>query len=198
MIAIAAGFAALITLILVGDRFGLHFDMVPALLALCLFAHQQSRHGRIAAALTAHPVSGLPSISHLSLIKDKDPRSVIAMRFERYPYVTQRMTHEDERSLALAIAARVNIIAPHAQVYQGDNGLFLFLTEPDGEVDVEIIAPQIEALFKVAIISIHAPHDLGVAIGINDDRAIGLSYRVSLAIDRAELGAYAPTRLIVG
>ena len=195
---IAAGFGVIIALALIGDRLGLHFDIVPALLALGLFVRQEGRHGRVAAALTAHPVSGLPSVSHLSLIKDADPRAVVAVRCERYPYVTQRMERDDEASLALAIAARINIIAPECEVHQGDNGLFVFLAPPGGPVNIEKVAPQLEALFKAAVISIHAPHDLGVAIGINDDLMIGLSYRVSLAIDRAELGAYAPVRLVTG
>ncbi len=195
---IAAGFGVIIALALIGDRLGLHFDIVPALLALGLFVRQERRHGRVAAALTAHPVSGLPSVSHLSLIKDADPRAVVAVRCERYPYVTQRMERDDEASLALAIAARINVIAPECEVHQGDNGLFVFLAPPGGPVNIEKVAPQLEALFKAAVISIHAPHDLGVAIGINDDLMIGLSYRVSLAIDRAELGAYAPVRLVTG
>ena len=194
---LASGTLALLLLTLVGDRLGIHFTIVPALFGLLAFSAREVMRGKIVAAYMAHPVSGLPNLSHLSRIKGHKNCLPVAVMVERFPQRVEVLPDMEQRALVRAIAARINDIAPRHVVHQGDGGVFVFLVpQDDNECDIELVAQQLRALFTFGVFALYAPHDVGVEIGISYDLKAPFHTRVSLAIDRAHRGAYTTLRSV--
>ncbi len=187
----------MILLTLVSDRLGVHFTVVPALFGLLVFSAREVMRGKIVAAYMAHPVSGLPNLSHLSRIKGHKNCLPVAVMVERFPQRVEVLPDMEQRALVRAIAARINHIAPRHVVHQGDGGVFVILVPmDDDECDIELVAQQLRALFTFGVFALYAPHDVGVEIGISYDLNVPFHTRVSLAIDRAHRGAYTTLRSV--
>ena len=182
---------------IIGDRLGVHFTIVPALFALVAFSAREMVRGKIISAYMAHPVSGLPNLSHLSRIKGHKNCLPVAVMVERFPQRVEVLADIEQRALVRAIAARINDIAPRHVVHQGDGGVFVFLVPmDDDECDIELVAQQLRALFTFSVFALYAPHDVGVEIGISYDLKVPFHTRVSLAVDRAHRGAYTTLRSV--
>lgn len=194
---LAGGGIALVVLTLGGDRLGLHFDIVPALLALTVFSWRERTRRAVADALMTHPLSGLPMLDHLALIKRCGDCTIVTVKLERFVQRIAPLLIAERRPLFRAIAARINIMAPHHQVHQGDNGLFVFLIPPDDECQTDVIVRQLQALFTYDIIVGGHPYDVGASIGIMDDVTLPFSKRLAVAIDRAEVGVFVTLRSVV-
>jgi diguanylate cyclase len=192
---IAVGFSALVALILIGDRVGLHMDVVPALILLVFIALRETRQREINATTALHGISGLPALQQLMHSKSMKPAAVIALNVERYNYLSARMTDEAEKQFALGIAVRMNILAPACEVHQGDDGVFVFVAPSEGSFHIPEIAHQLQALFTFSVTDT-APDDIGVCVGVDDDANVPLSSRTRMAIDRAQRVAYTRLRRI--
>lgn len=197
VIILASAATSVILLTLVSDRLGVHFTVVPALFGLLVFSAREVMRGKIVAAYMAHPVSGLPNLSHLSRIKGHKNCLPVAVMVERFPQRVEVLPDMEQRALVRAIAARINHIAPRHVVHQGDGGVFVILVPmDDDECDIELVAQQLRALFTFGVFALYAPHDVGVEIGISYDLNVPFHTRVSLAIDRAHRGAYTTLRSV--
>ena len=194
---LAGGGVALVVLTLGGDRLGLHFDIVPALFALTVFSWRERTRRAVADALMTHPLSGLPMLDHLALIKGCGDCTIVTIKLERFVQRIAPLLIAERRPLFRATAARINIMAPHHQVHQGDNGLFAFLIPPDDECQTDVIVRQLQALFTYDIIVGGHPYDVGASIGIMDDVALPFSKRLAVAIDRAEVGVFVTLQSVV-
>jgi diguanylate cyclase len=193
---IGGGTLALLVLMLAGDRLGLRVDMVPALLALSIFSVREMNRRHVIAAMTTHKVSGLPNIAHLRLQKGYQECAVIALKFERFDEYIGRYSHDEQRAVTRAIAARINIAAPDCTVHQGDNGLFVLLVPPGGEIDVRTVSGQLIVLFALEVVGLNTTHLLGVSVGAGSDMKRKFESRLELAIDRAERGLFVTLRQV--
>jgi hypothetical protein len=128
----------------------------------------------------------------LLLAKGSKPSAVVAVKVARYNYMTQKMNLEEERAFALAIASRINIIAPTCEVHHGDEGRFVFVATPDSGCVIADIVLQLEALFTFPVAE-GMRDDIDVSIGVDDDQTTSLSMRAGRAVDRSERSAF--TRL---
>jgi diguanylate cyclase len=191
---IGGGTLGLIMLMFAGDRLGLRVDMVPALLALSIFSVREMNRRHVIAAMTTHKVSGLPNIAHLRLQKGYQECAVIALKFERFDEYVGRYSHDEQRAVTRAIAARINIAVPDCTVHQGDNGLFVLLVPPGGEVDVRTVSGQLIMLFALEVVGLNTTHLLGVSVGVGSDMKRKFETRLELAIDRAERGLFVTLR----
>lgn len=181
------GAALLIALVLGGDRLGFHFEVVPAGFALLFFGIRQCMRGEIVAAMTLHPVSGLPMLGHLAMVRDHKLSPVVAVRILNHAALMAMDNRplREQYALDRSIAARINVIAPDSLIHQGADGLFVFLIAPDSVCDPEFVAEQIRALFCMEIVSLRELVDCEVAVGINTALEQDLSVRVAVAVDRA-------------
>lgn len=182
------GAGLLIVLVLGGDRLGFHFEIVPAGFALLLFGIRQCMRGEVVAAMTLHPVSGLPMLGHLKMVHDHQSSTVVAVRIRNHAVLmaTDNRPLREQYALDRSIAARINVIAPDSLIHQGADGLFVFLIAPDSVCDSEWVGEQIRALFCMEIVSLRELVDCEVAVGINTDLGQDLSVRVAIAVDRAQ------------
>jgi diguanylate cyclase len=195
---LGGGMAVLILMTVVGDRLGYHFTIVPALLGFIILGLREFMRGKVAAALMTHPVSGLPNLSHLNLIRGYDKCVPVAVMIERFPFRVETLRPDEQRALTRAIAARINIIAPRHLVHQGDGGIFVFLVDPDDPAcDLDLLPMQLRALFTFEVFALYGAHDVGMDVGICYDRGAPFATRLALSIDRARRGAYTVLRAVV-
>jgi hypothetical protein len=160
-------------------------ELIPALFALIWFGFRESRHSLIMQTTATHAASGLPSVSQLLLAKGSRPAAVVVVKVGRYAYLTQQMDLAQERAFALAIAARINIIAPTCEVHHCDDGRFVFVATPESGCVINDIVLQLEALFTFAVAD-GLPDDIDVTVGVDDDQTASLSLRMGRAVDRSE------------
>lgn len=182
------GVVVLAVLVLGGDRLGLHFEIIPASFALLLFGIRQCMRGEIVAAMTLHPVSHLPMLGHLSMVRDHQSSTVVAVRIRNHAALMAMDNRPlcEQYALDRSIAARINVIASDSLIHQGADGLFVFLISPDSVCDPEWVSEQIRALFCMEIVSLRELVDCEVAVGINTNLDHDLSVRVAIAVERAQ------------
>jgi hypothetical protein len=196
---LAGGGIGLIALTLIGDRIGLHFEIVPALFALTVFAVREYMRRAVSDALMTHPLSGLPSLEHMSLVKGCEQCAIVTIKLERFQHRIEPLLIAEKRPLYRAIAARINVIAPGHQVHQGENGLFAFLIPPDSECDTSVIIRQLKALFIPDIVTgpYNIGYDVGASFGIMKELDLPFDKRLAVAIDRAEMGVFVTLQRVV-
>jgi CHASE2 domain-containing sensor protein len=187
---IIAGALGLVVMMFGGDRLGLHFEMVPALLALSIFAFRENIRSNVMAVMMTNAVTGLPNFAHLRLIKGYQACTVVALKFDRFNERMMALRPAEQRSVTKAIAARINIVAPGCVVHQADDGLFTFLVPPDSEIDTGSVSGQLTALFALDILGIDALHAFDISVGACGDSNRKFESRLEVAIDRAERGIY--------
>jgi CHASE2 domain-containing sensor protein len=184
------GTVALLLLMFVGDRLRLHFEMVPALLALVIMGIRESMRSKVITAMTTNELTGLPNLSHLKFVKGYQNCSVVAIKIERYGQFIGQRPRDEQKILLRAIVARINVIAPDCVIHQGDDGIFVFLVPPDSQIDVDPMPGQLHALFTQDFVSLNGFQRIGISIGINDDLDCTFDVRRAVAIDRAEFSEF--------
>ena len=183
-----SGIVLFAMLALGGDRLGLHFEIIPAGFAWLLFGVRQCMRGEIIAAMTLHPISHLPMLGHLSMVRDHKSSTAVAVRILNHAALMAMDNRPLREQCALdrSIAARINVIAPDCIIHQGADGLFVFLIGPDSVCNPEWVGEQIRALFCMEIVSLRELVDCEVAVGINSDLEQDLGVRVAIAVERAQ------------
>lgn len=200
------GTTAMVFLIIVGDRVGLHADVVPALLGLSLFGlrdHMQRRlmaldhfgirdgmHQRLLCAQMTDSVSGLPSLAGLAFMPKKERCIAAALKVERFANHVAALDPQGQRAFVRAVASRINIIFPDQTVHQGEDGLFVWLLAPGDTFDPLSIIAQLTALFRIKVPAGKQQHDIGIAVGFGSDIDEPFTARLAVAIDRARISLF--------
>jgi hypothetical protein len=181
------GVVVLAALVLGGDRLGYHFEIVPAGLAWLLFGIRQCLRGEVVAMTTLHPVSKLPRLGHLAMVRDCKQSTAVAVRILNHIKLMEMGNRPlfEQYQLDRSIAARINVIAPDCIIHQGEEGLFVFLIAPDSVCNPEYVGEQIRALFCMQLVSLRELMNVDVAVGINASLEQDLTVRVAVAVDRA-------------
>ena len=187
---ILGGSAGLVMMIFAGDQLGIHFTVVPALLALCLFGYREAVRSKVMAALTKHTASDLPDLAHIRMINGYKRCTVIAIKCGSYDEKIGKYGIGNQKLVAQTIASRINIVLPHCVVHQGDAGLFVVLVPPDNQTGMATVPGQLSALLAMDIVGHHGMHMLDVSVGACSDFARSFTSRLDLARDRAERGVY--------
>ncbi|MEK6637306.1 MAG: CHASE2 domain-containing protein [Pseudomonadota bacterium] len=193
---VVGGIAALLFLMLVADRLGLHFEMVPALLVLSIFGIRDSMKAQIIMAQTSNAVSGLPSVQALTFSNGYKKCAVGALKVERYAANTLLLSDEQQREFIRSIASRINIVCPLSIVHQGDDGLFVWLINPADELNLAAISAQLQALFRLPVGVIGQLVDVGIATGFGSDMSEPFAARLAVAIDRARVSIFVTLRSV--
>jgi CHASE2 domain-containing sensor protein len=181
------GVVLLTGLVLGGDRLGYHFEIVPAGLAWLLFGVRQCLRGEVVAMTTLHPVSKLPRLGHLAMVRDCKQSTAVAVRILNHIELMEMGNRPEfeQYQLDRSIAARINVIAPDCIIHQGEEGLFVFLIAPDSVCNPDHVGEQIRALFCMQLVSLRELMNVEVAVGINTNIEQDLTVRVAVAVDRA-------------
>jgi len=182
---------------LIGDRIGLHFEIVPALLLLSTFAVREGVKRKVVAATTTHPISGLPNLTELYHIKGRETCTILALKVEQYQAVIGNLPAVRQRELIHAVAARIGIVCPNSIVHQGDDGLFVWLIPHGSEGDIDTLPGQLLALFMVDISDSYEMRMIGVSVGRSADLSLKFGERLAVTNDRAIASAYITLRQVL-
>jgi CHASE2 domain-containing sensor protein len=194
---LAAGALGLLAMMLIGDRTGLHFEMVPALLLLSIFAVREYAKRKVMIAQTTHPISGLPDLTELHYIKGRENCTILALKVEQYPAVVGKLPPQRQRDMIYAVAARIAIVSPDSVVHQGDDGLFVWLIPHGSERDFDTLPGQLIALFMVDVCDSYDTRMIGVSTGRCADLNLSFGERLAVASDRARVSAYITLREVL-
>lgn len=195
--AVTAGGVGLLATMLIGDRIGLHFEMIPAFLLLGVVVVREGVKRKVVAATTTHPVSGLPNLTELYHIKGRETCTILALKVEQYQAVIGNLPAVRQRELIHAVAARIGIVCPDSIVHQGDDGLFVWLIPHGSEGDIDTLPGQLLALFMVDISDSYEMRMIGVSVGRSADLSLKFGERLAVTSDRAIASAYITLRQVL-
>jgi EAL domain-containing protein (putative c-di-GMP-specific phosphodiesterase class I)/CHASE2 domain-containing sensor protein len=183
------GVAALLVLPLVLEYVHVFVDVAPALLltagAALLFIWQQVLERRRMLGLV-HPVSGLPTVN--AMLRREDLVSselLIAARVRRFADIVSTLPPDFEHELTKLIASRLSIGTTGAQLWHGDDGNFVWLTNAS---ELELVVDQFKAMqliFRSPIKVAERSYDVDVAFGIDRETAMPMSHRLASALAAA-------------
>jgi diguanylate cyclase len=191
------GGLVLLVVMLLGDRIGLHVEMVPALLLLSILAVREYVKRKMMTARTTHPISGLPDLTELHYINGREDCTVLALKVEQYPAVVGKLPPLRQRDMIHAVAARIAIVSPDSVVHQGDDGLFVWLIPHGSERDFDTLPGQLLALFMVDVCDSYDTRMIGVSTGRCADLDLSFGERLAVASDRARVSAYITLREVL-
>lgn len=167
LLALAAAVTVVFVLPFVAEPRLVLFDTVPAMSSLLIIVINRFwsdfRQSFKARGLT-NPVSGLPNLNALREVTTPDT-TLIAARVHNFAAITSALAHEGEKILVDQIVARLGIGFSGSTVYQGDEGIFLWLVRREGMLE---LGDQLEALHAlcrtpVSVAGVHV--DLVVTFG---------------------------------
>jgi diguanylate cyclase len=145
-LALAGAFVIIIALPFLAESRLIFFDSMPALAALLIVvaAHAWTdfRHSYRARGMT-NAVSGLPNLNAVREKGDAGDALLVAARIHNFAEITSTLAPGSEPGLVEQIVARLGIGATGATIYQGDEGIFVWLVP--GEVAIGL-GDQLEAL----------------------------------------------------
>ncbi len=183
------GLAVLVVLPLALEHVYVFAEAAPALLlalgSLVAFAWQQVLEHRRDLGLV-HPVSGLPTVN--AMLRREDLASselLIAARVRRFADIVSTLPPDFEHELTKLIAARLSIGTTGAQLWHGDDGNFVWLTNAS---ELELMVDQFKAMqliFRSPIKVAERSYDVDVAFGIDRETSMPMSHRLASALAAA-------------
>lgn len=187
-LALAGAFIITFVLPFVAESRLIFFDSVPAMTALFIVVTSRSwsdfRQSYRARGMT-NPVSGLPNLTAAREQEGAAETLLVAARVHNFAEITSALAPGSEKGLVEQIVARLGIGAAGATVYQGDEGIFVWLVPGDAAIG---LGDQLEALHAlcrtpVAVAGTHV--DLVVTFGVDASHR-SISSRIGSALVAAD------------
>lgn len=132
-------------------------------------------------------VTGLPN---LAALRDETPdlnAVVVAARLHNFAEITSTLPPEAERALVEQVIARLALGARGARIYQGDEGIFAWLSTADVTGPDQLDA--LHALFRSPALIDGRPIDLSMTLGIDADTSRTLPNRLGATLVAADEAA---------
>lgn len=163
-------------------------DVAPALLLLvgsCVtfaWLHVLERRKELG---LVHPVSGLPTVNAMLRGDMGAPEILVAARVRRFADIVSTLPPDFEHEMTRLIAARLSIGTTGAQLWHGDDGNFVWLTDAS---ELDLVVDQFKAMqliFRSPIKVAERSYDVDVAFGIDRETSMPLSHRLASALSAA-------------
>jgi EAL domain-containing protein (putative c-di-GMP-specific phosphodiesterase class I)/CHASE2 domain-containing sensor protein len=138
---------------------------------------------------TINSISGLPNLNALRLEKLGRDRTLVAARIQNYAEVASALPAEQEKALVEQIAARLAIGAAGHKLYQGDEGIFAWLSDQGVTRSFGEHLDALHALFRSPVIIADNQVDLTVTFGFDASNARSLANRLGSALVAADEAA---------
>jgi len=173
------------------EAYQVHAQLVPALAALLTAAVARAagslrRSYRMRG--TTNLVTGMPNLQALRQ-SGLNRGIVVCARVKTYAQITATLPPQDEKELVEQIVGRLEFGAEGQQIYQADEGVFVWIA---GEGSEEGIVQQVEglqALFRSPIVIATRLIDIALTFGIDPDASRPLAQRVPSALVAADEAA---------
>ena len=186
--AICLGSALLVTLglPLFTESHQWFLDITPALFLLTCVAMAALR-ARYRARGMVNDTSGLPNLNALRNIPHQRDRALIVARIINYAHLAAAVSQSGERALIDQIVQRLTVGAQDHVIFQGDEGIFAWLTEPGTAIGHHVEA--LHSLFRSPARIESATYDLNVTFGVEIGSGRTLSQRLNSALVAADEAA---------
>ena len=161
-------------------------DVTPALclvtsVALALMFKRFRARG------TVNLSSGLPNLVALRAEGPQRDHALIVARIINYPQLAAAVAGESERALVDQIVQRLTVGAQDHVIFQGDEGIFAWLTEPGTAIGHHVEA--LHSLFRSPARIEGDTYDLNVTFGVEIGSGRSISQRLNSALVAADEAA---------
>ena len=186
------GVTSLLTVPLILEQNLIFVQIFPALLAFAIVGAARVRANfrkQLHDSGITNNISGLFNLSALNEAKAQSGETVIAMKIHNYLAIKASFPPEREKELIDQIIARIALGVERANLYQGDDGAFVWLAGPISHATAVERIDAIHSLFRNIISVGNESVNLFVTFGIDRDEARSLPNRATAAIIAADEGA---------
>ena len=161
-------------------------DVTPAMfLMLVVGASLGWRRYRLRG--TVNVATGLPNLAALRANTQRRDHALIVARIINYPQLAAAVEPKSERALVDQIVQRLTVGARNHVIYQGDEGIFAWLTEPGTAIGHHVEA--LHSLFRNPARIDGATFDLPVTFGVEIGSGRSITQRLNSALVAADEAA---------
>ena len=187
---VVLGLGGLLILPIWGENNGIYADIMPGFILLgsvsawrawATFKTSYKVRGDINAT------SGLPNLNALRRARLLPDAVLIGARINNYAEISSSLPPQDERALVEQIANRLALGASGAAIYQGDEGIFVWVTTADHADPDHLDA--LHALFRSPALIRKRPIDLTVTFGVDAHSDRELANRIGATLVAADEAA---------
>lgn len=167
---------------------GIHVQMLPPLVAILTAAIVRlvSRLRRSYQTRgTTNIVTGRPNLQALRQT-ERNAGIVVSARVANYVQITATLPPQDEKELVDQIYGRLEFGADGAQIYQADEGVFIWVASDSRDESIVQRIEGLQALFRSPIVVATRLIDLAVTFGLDHDCSRALAQRTSSALFAAD------------
>jgi diguanylate cyclase len=171
------------------ERSQIVLEIVPALFLLltvggCLSwaAIREAYRARA----TTNSVSGLPNLNALSDHKIERGSALVAARVHNYAAIAATLSAEGEKTLVAQIEKRLLVHNPSASLYQGDEGIFVWLVGPGRTGSIGVHLDALHSLFRSPVTCQGTHFDLIITFGFDSDHNRAIPNRLASALVAAD------------
>jgi EAL domain-containing protein (putative c-di-GMP-specific phosphodiesterase class I)/CHASE2 domain-containing sensor protein len=189
-IALAMAVLGVTALPMLSEAKSVFFDVMPAVVLIGSVAISWAwsnfrRSYKVRGDINA--ISGLPNLNALRREKTADQLVLVAARVRNYAEISTALPTHDERALVEQITGRIALGARGARIFQGDEGVFVWATTPDGATGDHLDA--LHALFRSPALLDGRSIDLSVTFGVDAGVGRDLANRVGATLVAADEAA---------
>jgi EAL domain-containing protein (putative c-di-GMP-specific phosphodiesterase class I) len=161
-------------------------DITPSLfLLVCVGGALLRQRYRVRG--TVNPASGLPNLTALRACAHQRDRALIVARIINYPHLAAAVSGDGERALINQIVQRLTVGAQDHDIFQGDEGIFAWLTEPGTAIGHHVEA--LHSLFRSPARIESETYDLNVTFGVEIGSGRAITQRLNSALVAADEAA---------
>ena len=179
-------FTMALLLPIVSESYQWFADVTPAMfLLICVGSALAWRRYRVRG--TVNLATGLPNLAALRLSQHNRDRALIVARILNYPQLAAAMATSGERALVDQIVQRLTVGAQDHVIYQGDEGIFAWVTDPGTAIGHHVEA--LHSLFRSPARIDGAAFDLAVTFGVEIGSGRSITQRLNSALVAADEAA---------
>jgi len=161
-------------------------DVIPALFMLTCVGTALLR-ARYRARGMVNDTSGLPNLNALRNSPHQRDRALIVARIINYAHLAAAVSQDGERTLIDQIVQRLTVGAQDHVIFQGDEGIFAWLTEPGTAIGHHVEA--LHSLFRSPARIESETYDLNVTFGVEIGSGRTIAQRLNSALVAADEAA---------
>ena len=182
--------AACTVLPILAEESRVFFDLFPAIVmfgTVMVWRSWASFRNSYKVRGDVNPVSGLPNLNALRRARVADDAVLIAARVRNYPEISAALSPDEERALVAQITGRLALGAAGATIYQGDEGVFMWVAtfETAGGEHLDAL----HALFRSPALLDRRSIDLSVSFGVDGVEGRETANRIGASLTAADEAA---------
>jgi EAL domain-containing protein (putative c-di-GMP-specific phosphodiesterase class I)/CHASE2 domain-containing sensor protein len=186
VLTLSLGMVAALGAPIVSEAYQWYVDITPALFLLsCVAGALGWRRYRSRGMVNA--TSGLPNLTALRASGHQRDHALIVARIVNYPQLAAAVSGEGEGALVGQIVQRLTVGARDHVIFQGDEGIFAWLTEPGTAIGHHVEA--LHSLFRGPAKIDGTAYDLNVTFGVEIGSGRTISQRLNSALVAADEAA---------